>query len=74
MPSPGRRVIRERAAVDRDDGERHVVELGHPHATAERPATAAVAEVRGRLRRAYGLSLRQTRETIAELAFTVLRD
>jgi AcrR family transcriptional regulator len=27
-----------------------------------------------RLRRAYGLSLRQTRETIAELAFTLLRD
>ena len=27
-----------------------------------------------RLRRAYGLSLRQTRETIAELALTLLRD
>jgi hypothetical protein len=27
-----------------------------------------------RLRRASGLSLRQTRETIAELAFTLLRD
>jgi AcrR family transcriptional regulator len=27
-----------------------------------------------RLRRAYGLSLRQTRETIAQLAFTLLRD
>jgi hypothetical protein len=27
-----------------------------------------------RLRRAYGLSLRQTRETITELTFTLLRD
>jgi hypothetical protein len=27
-----------------------------------------------RLRRAYGLSLRQTRETIAELTHTLLRD
>jgi hypothetical protein len=27
-----------------------------------------------RLRRAHGLSLRQTRATIAELAFTLLRD
>jgi hypothetical protein len=27
-----------------------------------------------RLRRAHGLSLRQTRETIAELALTLIRD
>ena len=47
--------------------------LGEARATATLHMLTSL-ETFLRLRRAYGLSLRQTRETIAELALTLLRD
>jgi AcrR family transcriptional regulator len=47
--------------------------LGEARATATLHLLTSL-ETFLRLRRAYGLSLRQTRETIAELALTLLRD
>jgi AcrR family transcriptional regulator len=47
--------------------------LGEPRAAATLHMLTSLESFL-RLRRAYGLSLRQTRETIAELAHTLLRD